>query len=57
MKIKGLSFPYNLFYKLEYGKSEVIKNNDGTCSLTEELILKPRLLLKILDWIIGYENN
>lgn len=57
MKIKGLDFPYNLFYKLELGKSDFIKNNNETCSLTQELVLKPRLLTKILAWMIKDEKN
>lgn len=57
MKIKGLDFPYNLLYKLELSESEVIKNKNGTYSLIQKIGLKPRLLLKILDWIIGYEKN
>lgn len=57
MKIKGLGFPYNLFYKLKLGESKVIKNENGTCSLVEEIKLKPRLITKILTWMIKDEEN
>lgn len=57
MKYIGLDFPYNLFCKAELGQDKVIKNSYGTSCIEVEIILKPRLLMKILRWLTKNEKK